>query len=260
MGELDERVTLVTGAGSGIGAVVARELTRAGAEVIVTDVSLEGAQKTAHDIGAALGVEPTVRRMDVTSDAEVTSTVAELSDSFGPISILVNCAGVSSMVPFTELTEEDWDFNMDVNAKGVFLVTREVVRSMVVNRRGCVVYIASAAAKGGGPYLAHYSASKWAVLGLTQAVAREVAGAGVRINAVCPGMVRTPMQDREVVWEGELRGMDPEDVRRGYVSYTPLGRLCEPDDVADVILFLCSDRAKFMTGQAINITGGLVMH
>lgn len=131
---------------------------------------------------------------------------------------------------------------------------------MVANRRGCVVSIASAAAKGGGPYLAHYSASKWAVLGLTQSVAREVAGAGVRINAVCPGMVRTPMQDREVVWEGELRGMDPEDVRRGYVNYTPLGRLCEPDDVADVILFLCSERAKFMTGQAINITGGLVMH
>ncbi len=260
MGELDERVTLVTGAGSGIGAVVARELSRAGAEVIVTDVSLEGAQKTAHDIGSTLGAEPTVRRMDVTSDSEVTSTVAELSDSLGPISILVNCAGVSSMVPFTELTEEDWDFNMDVNAKGVFLVTREVVRSMVANRRGCVVSIASAAAKGGGPYLAHYSASKWAVLGLTQSVAREVAGAGVRINAVCPGMVRTPMQDREVVWEGELRGMDPEDVRRGYVNYTPLGRLCEPDDVADVILFLCSERAKFMTGQAINITGGLVMH
>jgi meso-butanediol dehydrogenase/(S,S)-butanediol dehydrogenase/diacetyl reductase len=260
MGELDERVTLVTGAGSGIGAVVARELSRAGANVIVTDVSLEGAQKTAHDIRSALGAEPIVRRMDVTSDAEVTSTVAELSDSLGPISILVNCAGVSSMVPFTELTEDDWDFNMDVNAKGVFLVTREVVRSMVANRGGCVVSIASAAAKGGGPYLAHYSASKWAVLGLTQSVAREVAGAGIRINAVCPGMVRTPMQDREVVWEGELRGMDPEDVRRGYVNYTPLGRLCEPDDVADVILFLCSDRAKFMTGQAINITGGLVMH
>jgi NAD(P)-dependent dehydrogenase (short-subunit alcohol dehydrogenase family) len=260
MGELDGRVTLVTGAGSGIGAVVARELAREGAQVIVTDVSLEGAERTAKDIMAVLGTEPVVRRMDVTSDAEVTATVAELSASVGPITILINCAGVSSMVPFVDLTEQDWDFNMDVNAKGVFLVTREVVRSMVARQEGCVVSIASAAAKGGGPYLAHYSASKWAVLGLTQAVAREVAKSGVRLNAVCPGTVRTPMQDREVVWEGKLRGMEPEDVRQSYVNYTPLGRLCEPDDVADVILFLCSERAKFMTGQAINVTGGMVMH
>jgi meso-butanediol dehydrogenase/(S,S)-butanediol dehydrogenase/diacetyl reductase len=260
MGELDGRVTLVTGGGSGIGAVVGRELTRAGANVIITDVSLEAAQKVAQDIGATLGTEPMVRRMDVTSDAEVTATVAELSQSVGPITILINCAGVSSMAPFLELTEADWDFNMDVNAKGVFLVTREVLRSMVANKEGCVVSIASAAAKGGGPYLAHYSASKWAVLGLTQSVAREIAHSGVRVNAVCPGTVRTPMQDREVVWEGKLRDMEPEAVRQSYVNYTPLGRLCEPEDVADVILFLCSERAKFMTGQALNVTGGMVMH
>jgi NAD(P)-dependent dehydrogenase (short-subunit alcohol dehydrogenase family) len=260
MGELDGRVTLVTGAGSGIGAVVARELAREGAMVIVTDVSLEGAQRTAHDMAEVLGTEPVVRRIDVTDAAEVTSTVAELTASFGPITLLINCAGVSSMIPFVDLTEEDWDFNMDVNAKGVFLVTREVVRSMVAHKYGCVVSIASAAAKGGGPYLSHYSASKWAVLGLTQSVAREVASSGVRLNAVCPGTVRTPMQDREVVWEGKLRGMDPEAVRQGYINYTPLGRLCEPEDVADVILFLCSDRAKFMTGQAVNVTGGMVMH
>ena len=260
MHELDGRLTLVTGAGSGIGAVVARELTREGARVIVTDISADGAERTAKEIYAELGTEPLVRRLDVTSDAEVCATVAELSNSEGDIGILINCAGVSSMVPFLELNESDWDFNMNVNAKGVFLVTREVVRRMVEVGGGCVVSIASAAAKGGGPYLAHYCASKWAVLGLTQSVARELAKSGVRINAVCPGMVRTPMQDREVIWEGELRGMDPEEVRQGYVDYTPLGRLCEPEDVADVILFLCSDRAKFMTGQAINVTGGLVMH
>jgi meso-butanediol dehydrogenase / (S,S)-butanediol dehydrogenase / diacetyl reductase len=198
--------------------------------------------------------------MDVTSATEVAATVTEVSTTLGPITILVNCAGVSSMVPFLELTEEDWDFNMGVNAKGVFLVTREVVRSMVANREGCVVSIASAAGKEGAPLLAHYSASKYAVIGLTQSVAREVARAGVRVNAVCPGCVRTPMQDREVVWEGELRGMDPEAVRQSYVDHTPLGRLCEPEDVADVIQFLCSDRARFMTGQAINVTGGIVTH
>jgi meso-butanediol dehydrogenase / (S,S)-butanediol dehydrogenase / diacetyl reductase len=259
MGEFDGKVALVTGAGSGIGRVVARELARSGAQVVASDASREGVEQTADEI-AALGAHAIARRMDVTNAAEVAATVAEVSGTLGPITILVNCAGVSSMVPFLELTEEDWDFNMDVNAKGVFLVTREVLRSMVANRDGCVVSIASAAGKEGAPLLAHYSASKFAVIGLTQSVAREVARAGVRVNAVCPGCVRTPMQDREVVWEGELRGMDPEAVRKSYVDHTPLGRLCEPEDVADVIHFLCSDRARFMTGQAINVTGGIVTH
>ncbi len=259
MGEFEDRVSLVTGAGSGIGRTVACEFAKAGARVIVTDLSLDGAEATAGEI-KDLGGEAVVRAMDVTSEADVTASVAELSASEGPITFLVNCAGVSSMAPFLELTEHDWDLNMNVNAKGVFLVTREVMRSMVARREGAVVSIASAAGKEGTPLLAHYSASKWAVVGLTQSVAREVAPFGVRVNAVCPGCVRTPMQDREIVWEGRLRGMDPEDVRRSYVTHTPLGPLCETEDVADVILFLCSDKARFMTGQAVNVTGGIVLH
>jgi meso-butanediol dehydrogenase / (S,S)-butanediol dehydrogenase / diacetyl reductase len=259
MGEFEDRVTLVTGAGSGIGRTVACAFARAGARVIVTDLSRDGAESTAREIGR-LGTEAVVRAMDVTSEADVTEAVADLTASVGPVSFLVNCAGVSSMAPFLELTEHDWDHNMNVNAKGVFLVSREVLRSMVARREGAVVSIASAAGKEGTPLLAHYSASKWAVVGLTQSVAREVAPFGVRVNAVCPGCVRTPMQDREVVWEGRLRGMDPEDVRRSYIAHTPLGRLCETEDVADVILFLCSDKARFMTGQALNVTGGIVLH
>jgi len=259
MGEFDGRVTLVTGAGSGIGRSVARAFARSGAQVVATDLALEAAEETAADV-AGLGPTPLVRRMDVTDEGEIAATLADVSASLGTITILVNCAGVSSMVPFLKLSEQDWDFNMNVNAKGVFLVTREVVRSMVANRGGSVVSIASAAGKDGAPFLAHYSASKWAVIGLTQSVAREVARAGVRVNAVCPGCVRTPMQDREVVWEGELRHMDPEAVRQSYVDHTPLGRLCEPEDVADVVQFLCSERARFITGQALNVTGGIVMH
>jgi len=259
MPDFDGCVTLVTGAGSGIGRAVARDFARSGAQVIVTDASLQGAEETAEEV-RGLGSHAVVRKMDVTDELEVTTTVGELSSTVGPIEVLLNCAGVSSMAPFLELTGLDWDLNMDVNAKGVFLVTREVMRTMVKRRNGCVVSIASAAGKEGTPFLAHYSASKWAVLGLTQSVAREVARYGIRVNAVCPGCVRTPMQDREIIWEGRLRGMDPEDVRQSYVDHTPLGRLCEPQDVADVIHFLCSDKAGFMTGQAVNVTGGIILH
>jgi meso-butanediol dehydrogenase / (S,S)-butanediol dehydrogenase / diacetyl reductase len=260
MGEFDGHTVLVTGGGSGIGRRVCIEFARAGARVAVTDSVLPGAEETMKIIRSDVGDAARAWLMDVTNEASVIATVTETEESLGPISVLCNCAGVSSMIPFLELTEKDWDYVMDVNAKGVFLVMREVLKGMVARRAGSVVSISSAAGKGGSPLEAHYSASKWAVLGLTQSAARAVAEYGVRVNAVCPGMVRTPMQDREVVWEGQLRGMDPEDVRKGYIRYTPLRRLCEPEDVADVMMFLSSDKARFMTGQAINVTGGLVMH
>jgi NAD(P)-dependent dehydrogenase (short-subunit alcohol dehydrogenase family) len=260
VGELDGQIALVTGAGSGIGRQVALELAKVGARVIVSDLSADGGAETVASIRDQGGGNAVFAALDVSDASQVSEVINHLTETVGDISLLINCAGVSSMVPFLDLTEADWDFNMDVNAKGVFLVTQAVVRRMVDKRRGCVVTVASAAGKSGAPFLAHYSASKWAVLGFTQTVAREVARHGVRVNAVCPGCVRTPMQDREVIWEGKLRGMDPEDVRQSYIDHTPLGRLCEPEDVADVILFLCSDRARFMTGQAINVTGGIVMH
>ena len=260
MKEFGGRVALVTGAASGIGRTVAVEFAKAGAHVVVADRSLEGGAETVEMIRGEVGDSALYVEMDVSDALQVQQVVADLHKTIGHISFLANCAGVSSMAPFLQLTEADWDLNMDVNAKGVFLVTQVVMREMVERRDGCVVSIASAAGKSGAPLLAHYSASKWAVIGLTQTIAREVARYGIRVNSVCPGCVRTPMQDREVVWEGRLRGMEPEDVRQGYIDYTPLGRLCETEDVADVIMFLCSEKARFMTGQAINVTGGMVMH
>jgi NAD(P)-dependent dehydrogenase (short-subunit alcohol dehydrogenase family) len=164
------------------------------------------------------------------------------------------------MRPAVDLTDEEWEFNMAVNARGVFLSNQIACRHFIAaGRAGVIVNTASLAGKVGAPLLAHYSASKFAVVGWTQALAREMAAHRIRVNAVCPGFVRTSMQDREVIWEGELRGMTPDAVLAEYVSLTPLGRIEEPDDVADVVLFLASDASRFMTGQAINVTGGVRM-
>ena len=149
---------------------------------------------------------------------------------------------------------------MDVNARGVFLANQIACRHFLAGgTKGVIVNTASLAGKVGAPLLAHYSASKFAVLGWTQALAREMAPAGIRVNAVCPGFVKTSMQEREVAWESELRGMTPEAIRAEYVSLTPLGRIEEPEDVARVVLFLASDASGFMTGQGINVTGGVRM-
>ncbi len=141
----------------------------------------------------------------------------------------------------------------------MFLTNQVAARHFAATGKGCIVNTASLAAKVGAPFLAHYSASKFAVLGWTQALARELAAKGIRVNAVCPGFVATSMQSREVQWEASLRGIDPEQVIADYVAQTPLGRLEQPEDVADVVVFLCSDQARFMTGQGINVTGGVYM-
>jgi NAD(P)-dependent dehydrogenase (short-subunit alcohol dehydrogenase family) len=253
---LEGRNALVTGAGTGIGAAIARALARDGARLAVTDLDGNAAAKVAREIGS----DAISLALDVTDEGQTAQVFASAIGKLGPLDIVCANAGVSTMNRVVDLTESDWDFNMDVNAKGVFLTDREAVRHFLgTGRPGVIVNTASMAGKIGAPFLAHYAASKFAVVGFTQGLAREVGGDGIRVNAVCPGFVRTGMQDRELVWEGSLRGMTPEDVRNEMVTLTPLGRIEEPEDVADVVAFLASDEARFMTGQAVNVTGGARM-
>jgi NAD(P)-dependent dehydrogenase (short-subunit alcohol dehydrogenase family) len=182
------------------------------------------------------------------------------ADRLGGLDIVCANAGISSMAAVADLDEGEWDRVMAVNAKGVFLTDRAAVRRWLADgTRGVIVNIASMAGKLGAPFLAHYSASKFAVVGFTQALAREVASAGIRVNCVCPGFVRTAMQERELAWEASLRGMSVEAVRAEYVALTPLGRLEEPEDVADAVAFLASGAARHITGEALNVTGGARM-
>ena len=253
---LDGKSALVTGAASGIGRAIVKALAGAGAWVAVTDKNGAAAAALAKEVGKdAISAE-----LDVT-DAAATAKVFEQAEAaFGRIDVVCANAGISTMNATVDLTEAEWDSNMDVNAKGVFLTNQAAVRRwLAAGHKGVIVNTASLAAKVGAPLLAHYSASKFAVLGWTQGLAREMAPHGIRVNAVCPGFVKTSMQEREVVWEANLRGMTPEAVRAEYVSLTPLGRIEEPEDVADVAVFLASDAARFMTGQGINVTGGVRM-
>ncbi len=247
---------MVTGAGTGIGRAIARALARDGASVAVTDIDPAAAAAVAGEIGIAAFGAP----LDVTDSVATERAVGDAAQRMGGLDILCANAGISSMHLVKDLDEVEWDRNMAVNAKGVFLSNRAAVRRWLADgTKGVIVNTASMAGKIGAPWLAHYSASKFAVVGFTQALAREVAPHGIRVNCVCPGFVRTSMQERELAWEAKLRGMTADAVRDDYVAQTPLGRLEEPEDVADVVAFLCGDAARFVTGEALNVTGGARM-
>ncbi len=249
--ELDGNIALVTGAGAGIGKAIAEALASAGARVAVTDLDGEAAVQVAASLPESRGY-----RLDVTSAANAREVVAAVEREMGPIDMLCNNAGVSTMKALWDLTEADWDFNMDVNAKGVFLVTQAVLPGMMRRRRGRIVNTASMAGKRPVPYLAHYAASKWACIGLTKSAAVELGPYGIRVNCVCPGYVATSMQERELEWEAGLRGKSVSDVRADYVRLTPLGRMEEASDVAKAVVYLCSPAAEFLTGVALDVTGG----
>ena len=254
------KIVMITGSARGIGKAIAKAFAEEGASLALTDIDVDALSETFDEIRRS-SPDSRAYQIDVTREDVVAKTVKKILNDFGRIDVLVNNAGVSTMNWFWKLTEEEWDYNMNVNAKGVWLVSKHVVPSMIERRKGKIVNVASMAGKLGAPLLAHYSASKFAVVGLTQAMAKELAEYGINVNAVCPGFVKTSMQDREIVWESKLRGIDdPEMVREEYIKMTPLGRLCYPEDVANVVKFLASNEADFLTGQAINVTGGICVH
>jgi meso-butanediol dehydrogenase / (S,S)-butanediol dehydrogenase / diacetyl reductase len=248
--------TLVTGGGSGIGRAIALELGRRGHRVAVADLSLKAAETTAAAVDGAIALP-----VDVTDLASVERACDEAVAALGPLRAWVSNAGVSSMARFVDLTQDEVDLNFDVNARGPLLCGQVAARRFIAQGEGgSIVNIASMAGKQGRvPYLAHYVASKFAVVGLTQAMAFELAASGIRVNSVCPGFVATPMQTRELDWEARLRGSTADAVRAAWIADTPLGRLEQPEDVATVVAFLLSEDAAFITGEAIAVNGGAYM-
>jgi meso-butanediol dehydrogenase / (S,S)-butanediol dehydrogenase / diacetyl reductase len=254
------KTVVITGAGSGIGTAIASLLAARGWQVVVTDVNGEAASETVAGLPADAGQQHEAVALDV-SDPERAAAVAD--DVAGRLGLdaWVNNAGISFMQRFVDLPVERYDRTMEINLRGVFVCGQAAARAMIASGRpGRIVNTASMAGKQGRvPFLADYVASKFGVVGLTQAMAFELAEHGITVNSVCPGYVSTPMQSREVDWEARLRGIAPEAVRELYIEDTPLRRLEQPADVAKVVAFLLSADADFITGEAIAVNGGAFM-
>jgi meso-butanediol dehydrogenase/(S,S)-butanediol dehydrogenase/diacetyl reductase len=257
--ELAGQVAIVTGAGRGIGRATALELARMGADIVVAEVDAAGADATAKLV-KDLGRRAAVIRTDVTRRADLAAMAERTRSELGRIDILVNNAGIYRAAATLEVTEEHWDAIMTINAKAVFFASQAVLPAMIAARRGCIVSLASMAGKIGSRTNLPYNASKAAVVSMTKSLALAHAADGIRVNCVCPGFVETDMWTMVARDQGRLLGQTPEEFTRQREKSVPLGRMEKPEDVANVIAFLCSARAAYMTGQALSVDGGLVMH
>lgn len=258
---ISERVAVVTGAGRGIGAEIADRIASLGYPVAVLDVDAQAASETAVKLSERYSASFLALQADVSDRDSVQHAFTTVRQQLGSVAILVNNAGVISASRFVDLEECEWDRIMSVNAKGTFLCTQAAVPDMLTTGWGRIVNIASDAAKTAEAYIAHYSASKFAVVGLTQSIALEYASAGITSNAVCPAITDTTMMyslARDLAEKTDEPSSDHWE--QAMVEEIPLGRPIYPSDVAAVVAFLISDDAAALTGQAINVSGAHEVH
>jgi len=242
---LEGKRALVTGGGSGIGAATSRRFAAEGASVVVADLNGDGAREVAAEIDGGA----------VTLDVTVPGSVQEAVEATGPFDVVVNNAGNDRFGFFSNTDEALWDFVVDVNLKGVFAVTHAVLPAMHQRGAGCIVNVASEAGRVGSQGSAVYSAAKAGVIGFTKAIARESARYGVRCNAVAPGPIETPLLNSAPAQLGDLG----DRLKQGMIDATAMRRIGEPEEVAAAIAFLASDDASYVTGQTLNVSGGLSM-
>jgi len=243
----DGKVAIVTGAARGIGRAIAEKLAAGGADIGLCDLKEEWLAETAAAVGA-LGRGSACVAVDVSSQEGVNAAVARVVESLGKVDILVNNAGITRDTLLVRMSEEDWDAVLNVNLKGAFLFTKAAAKLMMKQRSGVIVNMASIIGLIGNAGQCNYAASKAGLIALTKSAAKELAGRNVRVNAVAPGFIQTKMT--EVL---------PEDVKARMLGAIPMGRLGSPEDVADAVVFLAGDGSAYMTGQVLNVSGGMVM-
>ena len=246
MAGLSGKVALVTGGARGIGRATAIRLGCAGAGVAVVDVNGEGAEETAILLVSERGAKALPFACDISSSAQVGTTVSEVESMLGPVNVLVNAAGIFEFGRILDIDEQRWDRMLAVNLKGAFLMTRAVLPGMIRSGYGRIVNVSSMAGKVGGVFAGvHYAASKGGMMALTKAVARDVARHGITANCVCPYLTDTDMAAQFSV-----------EQRRDMAERNPMGRLATPEDVADAIAFLASDEARFVSAEMMDVDGG----
>ncbi|MEI6832008.1 MAG: 3-oxoacyl-[acyl-carrier-protein] reductase [Candidatus Omnitrophota bacterium] len=244
---LKDKVALVTGGARGIGQAIAMTFAKEGADIVVADVNLEIAQKTASAI-EGLGRKALALEMDVTNYDLVEAGINKILDKMGKVDILVNNAGITKDNLVLRMSQAEWDAVINVNLKGTFNCIKAVSRPMVKQRSGRIISIASIIGLMGNPGQANYAASKAGIIALTKTIAKELASRNINANAVAPGFIQT-----------EMTAKLPEDIKKKMLEAIPLAKLGTPQDVANLCLFLASDESSYITGQVITIDGGMVM-
>lgn len=255
------RAALITGAGQGLGKAIADRFASEGATVIVADINEDGAKLAAEEFVGKYGTRALGMRMDVTDDFEVHTAMESIERDFGKLDILVANAGILKAYELTEFPVSEWRQVIEVNLVGYMICAKHACQIMKKQKSGAIIQINSKSGKKGSFRNSAYAASKFGGIGLTQSLALEMAPYGVRVNAVCPGnlLEGTLWQDSLFEQYARTQGLTVEEVKRKYLDQVPLGRSCEYDDVTNVVAFLASDEASYMTGQALNVTGGQEM-
>ena len=256
---LKGQVAIVTGGGQGLGEALAKRLDKEGCKVVIADINLESAQKVAGSLKEAIAL-----KVDVTDEQQVEYMVNTAVDHFGKLDLLISNAAILIAKPATEFPAEQWKKMLDVNLAGYFLCSKAAANAMIPYRKGCIIQINSKSGKKGSYKNSAYAAAKFGGIGLTQSLALELAEYGIRVNAICPGnLLNSPLwtEGSNSLFKqyAKNQGITEEQVRQKYLSQVPMGRSCEYEDIANVMVFLASDEAGYMTGQAINVTGGQEM-